>query len=78
MDVGYQPVGISPFTWPLVQYVARAPLLKGEIALRPFLDDLLQRQILARGAYLTNVELGNEVTAGSGEVRLKTFEVGVR
>jgi hypothetical protein len=70
--------GPDPFTWPLVQFVARKPLLKGEIDFRPFLDDLLKRQILVRGHYLTGVELGNEVTEGTGEVRLNRFEVGVR
>jgi hypothetical protein len=70
--------GPDPFTWPLVQFVARKPLLKGEIDFRPFLDELLKRQILTRGHYLTSVELGNEVTEGTGEVRLKRFEVGLR
>lgn len=70
--------GPDPFTWPLVQFVARTPVLKGELDTRPFLDELMRRGLLARGAYLTSVELGNEVTQGRGEVSLRAFEVIVR
>jgi len=67
--------GPDPFTWPLVQFVARKPVLKGTLDLKPFLDDLMARGILQRGQWLTSVELGNEVTQGSGRVRLKTFDI---
>lgn len=70
--------GPDPFTWPLVQFVARDPLTKGTLDLRPFLDDLIARGLLQRGAWLTSVELGNEVTDGRGEVRLKTLAVDLR
>lgn len=70
--------GPDPFTWPLVQFVARKPLLKGTLDFGPFIDDLLKRQILTRGHYLTSLELGNEVTEGSGRVTLKTFAFDVR
>jgi hypothetical protein len=70
--------GPDPFTWPLVQFVAVKPVLKGSLHLRPFLDALIARGILARSYWLTNVELGNEVTEGSGAVTLRTFTVDLR
>jgi hypothetical protein len=38
----------------------------------------MKRKLLARGHYLTNVELGNEVTEGAGAVLLNRFNVDVR
>jgi hypothetical protein len=67
--------GPDPFTWPLVQYVARKPVLSGTLDFAPFLDDLMKRQILARGHYLTSFELGNEVTDGSGKAVIRSLEV---
>lgn len=67
--------GPDPFTWPLVQYVARKPVLSGTLDFAPFLDDLMKRQILTRGHYLTSLELGNEVTDGSGEAIIRRFEI---
>lgn len=67
--------GPDPFTWPLAQFVARKPFAKGRIDFALFLDELLKRQILVRGHYLTNVELGTEVWEGHGKVTLKTFDL---
>jgi hypothetical protein len=67
--------GPDPFTWPLVQYVARKPVLSGTLDFAPFLDDLMKRQILIRGHYLTSFELGNEVTNGSGKAVIRKLEI---
>lgn len=70
--------GPDPFTWPMVQFVAAEPILKGSLPLRPFLDALIQRGILAPDHWLTDIELGNEVTEGRGTVTLRTFSVDLR
>jgi hypothetical protein len=68
--------GPDPFTWTLVSFVARTPLLKGSLDFGVFVDELLKRKILARNEYLTSLELGDEVAEGSGEVVVKKFDVG--
>jgi hypothetical protein len=70
--------GPDPFTWKLVEFVARKPLLKGSIDFGDMIDFLLERKFLARDNYLTSLELGNEVSDGTGTVEIRKLEFSVR
>jgi hypothetical protein len=70
--------GPDPFTWPLVQFVAREPKFKGTLDFGPFLSALEVRGLIKHSDLLTSVELGTEVAAGQGELHLKSFAVGLR
>lgn len=70
--------GPDPFTWKLVSFVARKPLLKGSLDFGTFIDELLARNILARDDYLTSFELGNEVSNGTGRVAVRTLDLDIR
>ena len=70
--------GPDPFSWKLVEFVARKPLLKGSIDFGDMIDFLLERKLLARDHYLTSLELGNEVSDGTGTVEIRKLEFNVR
>jgi hypothetical protein len=70
--------GPDPFTWRLVMFVARAPILKGSIEFSPFIDYLLDRQFLSRDHYLTSLELGMEVIEGAGRVEVRKLDLDTR
>lgn len=70
--------GPDPFTWKLVEFVAQKPLLKGSIDFGDMIDYLLERKLLARDHYLTSLELGNEVSDGTGAAEIRKLEFSVR
>jgi len=70
--------GPDPFTWTLISFVARKPLTKGKLDFGPFIECLLARQILTRDHILTSLELGDEVSEGTGRVVVRKLELGIR
>jgi hypothetical protein len=70
--------GPDPFTWKLVMFVPRKPVLKGSLDFGVFIDELLRRHLLTRDDLLTNVELGTEVSDGTGTVVIRKLELSVR
>jgi len=70
--------GPDPFTWKLVEFVAQKPLLKGSIDFGGMIDFLIERKFLARDHYLTSLELGNEVSDGTGAAEIRKLEFSVR
>jgi len=67
--------GPDPFTWTLIEFIARKPLLKGSLDIGAFIDELLGRRILTRDHFLTDVELGNEVSDGAGRVAVRKLDL---
>jgi hypothetical protein len=70
--------GQDSFTWTLVSFVAQTPLLKGTLDFGPFIDVLVQRNILTRAHSLTSLELGDEVAEGTGRVTVKQLDLRLR
>ena len=61
--------------WTYVAFVARKPVLSGQLRIDAFVDYLLQRGILSHDHYLTSLEFGNEVSEGSGIVEIRKFSL---
>jgi hypothetical protein len=53
-------------------------MLKGSIDFGDMIDFLLERKFLARDHYLTSLELGTEVSDGTGTVQIRKLEFSVR
>jgi len=70
--------GSAPNRWTFVTFVAEKPLRKGELTLSAFLDWCLAQKLLDRSAFITSVELGNEVVSGSGYTVLNDYAVTVQ
>jgi hypothetical protein len=69
--------GTSGQPWIYAAFVARSPQLNGPLNLSAFLDDLERRGILTDELWITNVELGNEVSEGSGITEIQDFSLHV-
>ncbi len=82
-DIYFEPkqgiiTGPDPFTWTLVSFVARKKLLTGSLDFGIFITELLKRGILTHDLFLTNLELGTEVSDGTGIVEIRKLELSVR
>jgi hypothetical protein len=69
--------GAVTFTWTYVAFIARKPMLKGTLDTGVLMDFLIERGLLKRDAYLTSLELGNEVLEGTGVVELKRMDLNL-
>jgi hypothetical protein len=61
--------------WSMWTLVSRRPRPSGELDLGALLGALREAHGLAPGLWLANVDLGTEIAAGSGRVRVRSFEV---
>ena len=61
-----------------VAFLSHTDRFSGTLDLKQFLDYLVERGIVSADDYVSDVELGNEVKHGTGELWLKRFEVTVR
>ena len=68
----------STFGQTYVAFVSHTDQFAGSVDFAPFLAYLVEHGHLPADHYVTDVELGNEVISGTGELWLKTFEVVVR
>jgi len=69
--------GANKNEWTYVAFVARAPQLNGQLNLSAFLEDLQQKKILPPNQWLSDVELGNEVTEGSGIAEIENLALKI-
>jgi hypothetical protein len=69
--------GSSPQPWVYAAFVASSPQLGGPLNLSAFIDDLEQRGLLTHDLWVTNVELGNEVSEGKGIAEIQDFSLHV-
>jgi hypothetical protein len=65
--------GANPNEWTYVAFVARTPVLQGPLNISAFLDTLGPLKILTPDLWITDVELGNEVTEGTGIAEVQGF-----
>ena len=61
-----------------IAFNARTAQTSGSIDVKEFLDYLTENGHLPADGYVASVELGNEVMHGSGEVWLRSYEIGVK
>jgi hypothetical protein len=69
--------GVNKNEWTYAAFVARSPQLNGKLNLSAFLEDLQQKKILRPNQWLTDVELGNEVTEGSGIAEIENLALKI-
>ena len=67
--------GSSTHRWRYVAYTARQRSTALNIDIRPFIDDAIARGLVAADHYIANVELGNEIAAGTGTAWVRSFTV---
>lgn len=65
--------GRNANTWTYVAFVPAKPLWRGPLDISAFLDYLLRRGTLPANHYLTSVELGNEISQGTGITEIRDF-----
>jgi hypothetical protein len=70
--------GENANTWTYVAFVAEHPVLRGPLEISAFLDYLLHRGTLTSNDYLTGIELGNEVSQGTGLTEIRDFAISIR
>ncbi|HTP59483.1 MAG TPA: hypothetical protein VMM82_11235, partial [Spirochaetia bacterium] len=70
--------GKNPQKWTYVAFLARKPVLRGPLDISAFATFLRQKKLLGRKAYMTGLELGNEVITGSGRTEIRGYKVKVR
>jgi hypothetical protein len=64
--------------WTYVAFVPQAPVLAGPLDLDRFLDHLMKVGILNTSHFITSLELGNEISSGSGVVEVESFSVATQ
>ena len=69
--------GGSGHTWTFVIYQATTNTPTARYDARKFLQDAIDRGLVAPGDVIAGVELGNEITSGSGSTWLRRFDVEV-
>ncbi len=67
--------GSNSSEWTYVAYIAQTPVTDGPLPISAFLDDALDRKLLSPEMYMTDVELGNEVSEGSGMAQIRGFQL---
>jgi hypothetical protein len=67
--------GVNPNEWIYVAFVARTPVLQGPLDISAFLDTLEPLKILTPDLWISDVELGNEVTEGVGIAEIQGFKL---
>lgn len=48
------------------------------LAILPFLEYVQQEGLISGAEYLSSIEFGNEIVAGAGDTRIRSYEVSVR
>ncbi len=67
--------GGTPHRWTFIVYVARSPSRTVAFDARRFIDDAIARRLLDPSHAVANVELGNEISSGSGTTWVRRFSV---
>jgi len=67
--------GANKNRWSIITFVAHRPVLSGPLDVSAFIDYLLQKGIMSKNEYITCLELGNEVTSGSGSTVIRDYEI---
>jgi len=69
----------GPGPWEFVTYQPKQKLSSPyQVNVRAFLNDLIARRIITGNEWLSSIDLGNEVIAGSGTTALQDYSVEVR
>lgn len=69
--------GANSNRWAIISLVAERPLLNGPLDVGLIIDHLLAKGLLGRHEYVTDLELGNEVTSGAGTTAIRNYDVRV-
>ena len=69
--------GANKNEWTYAAFVARTPQLEGQLNLGAFLDDLQRKKVLTPNQWISDVELGNEVSVGSGIAEIENLALKI-
>ncbi len=67
--------GSTPHRWVFIVYVLRSPTRAVAYDARRFIDDAIARRLLDPSLAIANVELGTEISSGSGTAWVRSFSV---
>jgi hypothetical protein len=67
--------GQSSNTWSIISLVAEKPILHGPLDIGAIIDYLVQARLLDKNLYVACLELGNEVSSGSGKTEVRNYNV---
>ena len=71
------PSGNGGERWTFIYYVAATPSQAARVDARKFFADAIGRGVIAETDYVAGVELGNEITSGSGSTWVRRLSVSV-
>lgn len=67
--------GVSQHRWRFIVYVAEQTTRSLDLDLRQFIDDAISRGLIDPTHAIANVELGNEISSGSGNSWVRRFSL---
>jgi hypothetical protein len=67
--------GNSSNTWTIISLVAEKPMLHGPLDVGAIIDYLVQTRMLDKNTYVACLELGNEISVGSGKTEVRNYNV---
>ena len=67
--------GNSSNTWTIISLVAEQPILHGPLDIGAIINYLVQNRLLDKNLYVACLELGNEVSSGTGRTEVRNYDV---
>ena len=67
--------GQNSNTWTIISLVAEKPILHGPLDVGAIIDYLVKARLLDKNIYVACLELGNEVSSGSGTTEIRNYNV---
>jgi len=67
--------GNSSNVWTIISLVAEQPILHGPLDIGAIIDYLVQNRMLDANLYVACLELGNEVSSGTGRTEVRNYDV---
>ncbi len=67
--------GNNSNTWTIISLVAEKPILHGPLDINAIIDYLVQARLLDKNLYVACLELGNEISSGSGKTEVRNYNV---
>jgi hypothetical protein len=67
--------GNSSNTWTIISLLAEQPILHGPLDIGAIIDYLVQNRLLDKDLYVACLELGNEVSSGTGRTEVRNYDV---
>jgi len=66
---------LGDYEWTFLAFVYQSDYTEGSINIHDFLDYLVEKEYIESEAYLSGIQLGNEIVSGYGKSYINNFEI---